>query len=189
MFWYDKLKYSEPLKAGYRIFLLFDPVHVFKNFYNNLINKLYFECPNFEDKVLRPNLQHIKDIYNAELEKSIKIAYHLSDKVLNPATIEISNVSLADSLFHESTIAANFLELIRRWWNLLNMTSTLTGQAKRDCNGEPLESKNLDPLDFLASFSSWLEDWENSNSRGFNRETFFCTKQTSSAKSNQIPFN
>ena len=156
------------LNAGYRIFLLFSPVNVFKNFYNYLINKLYFECPNFEDKVLKPNLQHIKDIYNAEHGKSVKIVYRLSDKVL---TIEISNVSLIDSLFHESTIAAmnpyavekacpeytetaNFLELIRRGWNLLNIKSTLTGQAKRDCNREPLESKNLDRLDFHLSFSS-----------------------------------
>ena len=95
-----------PLKAADRIFLLFDPVHLFKNFYNNLINKLYFECLNFEDKVLKPNMQHIKNICNAELGKSVKIAYRLSDKVLNPATIERSNVSLADSLFHESPIAA-----------------------------------------------------------------------------------
>ena len=114
-------------------------------------------------------------MYNAELGESVKIAYRLSDNVLNPATIERSNVSLADSLFHESTIAAlnlyavekacpeytetaNFLELFRRWWNLLNIKSTLTGQAKRDCNRESSESKNLDRLDFLASFSSWLED-------------------------------
>ena len=57
------LSIVNPLKTGYRIFLLFDPVHVFKNLYNNLINKLYFECPNFEDKVLKPNSQHIRDIY------------------------------------------------------------------------------------------------------------------------------
>ena len=67
------LSIVNPLKAGYRILLLFDPVHVFKNFYNNLTNKLYFECPNFEDKFLKPNLQHIKDMYNAELGKSVKI--------------------------------------------------------------------------------------------------------------------
>ena len=199
------LSIVNPLKAGYRILLLFDPVHVFKNFYNNLLNKLYFECPNFEDKFLKPNLQHIKDMYNAELGKSVKIAYRLSDKVLNPATIERSNVSLADLQFHESTIAAlnlhavekacpeytettNFSELIRRWWNLLNSKSTLTGQAKRDCNRESLESKNLDRLDFLASFSSWLEDWENSNSRGLSRETFFCAKQTSSAMPSLIKY-
>ena len=86
-----------PLKAADRIFLLFDPVHLFKKCYNNLINKLYFECPNFEDKVLKPNMQHIKNIYHAEHGKSVKIAYRLSDKVLNPATIERSNVSLVDS--------------------------------------------------------------------------------------------
>ena len=78
-------------------------------------------------------MQHIRNVYNLELGKAPKIAHRLSDKVLNPATIEKTNVSLADSLCHESTIAAlrtyaednhleyketaNFLALIRRWWN------------------------------------------------------------------------
>ena len=167
---------ANPLNSANRIFLLFDPTHLFKNFYCNLINKEYFECPTFEGIVMKPNVQHINDIYNIELGRNPKIAYRLSDKVLRPATIEKNNVSLADSFFHESTISAlktyakendcpeyhetvNFLEHIRRWWNLLNVKSTLTCKAKRDDNRQALNVDNLDHLNFLTAFSSWLEDW------------------------------
>ena len=43
-----------PLDSGNRIFLLFDPTHLFKNFYSNFINKKYFECPDFDGKTLKP---------------------------------------------------------------------------------------------------------------------------------------
>ena len=196
---------DNPLKSQNRIFLLFDPVHIFKNFYNNFINKKFFVCPLFENEVLKPNMEHVIDIYKTELGKSVKIAHRLSDKVLHPASIERTNVSLADAMFHESTIAAlkfyavknsrpeynetaNFLQLIRRWWNLLNVKSTLTGQAKLDTNREPLYSTNLYHLDFLKSFASWLEDWDNSNKQGLSKQTFLCAKQTSSAMQGLIPY-
>ena len=196
---------SNPLKSQNRIFLLFDSVHIFKNFYNNLINKKFFECPVFENEVLQPNIEHILDIYNIELGKSVKIAHRLCDKVLNPASIEKTNVSLADSFFHESTIAAlqfyavknnrpeynhtaNFLKLIRRWWNLLNIKSTYTGQAKLDANREPINSSKLHRLVFLKSFVSWLENWESSDKQGFSKETFLCAKQTSSSMVGLIPY-
>ena len=79
---------NNPLQSQNRIFLLFDPVHIFKNFYNNLINKKVFECPNFENEIIKPNFEHISEIYNIELGKSVKIAHRLSDKVLAPASIE-----------------------------------------------------------------------------------------------------
>lgn len=196
---------NNPLKSQNRIFLLFDPVHLFKNFYNNFINKKFFECPNFENEIIKSNIEHITEIYNIELGKSVKIAHRLSDKVLAPASIEKSNVSLADSIFHESTIAAlqfyavrnnnpeynhtaNFLKLIRRWWNLLNIKSEFSGQAKLDANREPINSSNLDRLQFLKSFVTWLQDWENSDKHGLSKETFLCAKQTSSSMAELIPY-
>ena len=132
-------------------------------------------------------MQHIRNVYNLELGKAPKIAHRLSDKVLNPATIEKTNVSLADSLFHESTIAAlrtyaednhleyketaNFLALIRRWWNFLNVKSTLTGTEKRDPNREKLTSDDV----------SRLNEWKKSGTIGLSTETFRCAEQTSNA--------
>ena len=82
------------MSPGERIFLLFDPVHIFKNYYNNFVNRKYFECPDFDGTVVKPNMQHIREIYTLELLRSVKIAHRLSDKVLNHASIEKSNVSL-----------------------------------------------------------------------------------------------
>ena len=49
---------------------------------------------------------HIKELYHIEEGKSIKPAHKLNDKVLNPCVLEKTNVKLADSLFHSSTINA-----------------------------------------------------------------------------------
>ena len=119
-------------------------------FYNNILTKQYFQCPNFEGKVLKPNLKHMKRYIQFRTWKKCENSSP-SDKVLHPATIEKSNFSLTDSMFHESTIAAltfyaienncpaynetaNFFQLVRHWWNLLNFKSTFTGEAKRDSN-------------------------------------------------------
>ena len=81
---------------------------------------------------------HIEQLYNLELGKPLRIAHKLNDKVLRPKPIERSNVKLADSLFHESTIdalnyystqdgkenwskTATFLKHIRTWFNILNV--------------------------------------------------------------------
>ena len=53
---------------------------------------------------LQANFSHVKQLYALELGKPIKMAHRLSDKVLNPATIERTDVSLANACFHESTI-------------------------------------------------------------------------------------
>jgi len=36
--------------SGEKNFLLFDKVHLFKNFYNNFVNKMKFVCDDMEDK-------------------------------------------------------------------------------------------------------------------------------------------
>ena len=120
-----------------KMFLLFDPVHIFKCFFTNFLNKEVFICPSFtlENEFLSGNFAHIRELYELELGKPIKMAYRLSDRVLNPASIERTNVSLADACFHESTInalkyyanhgfpnflqTANVLQIFRDWFTLL----------------------------------------------------------------------
>ena len=53
---------------------------------------------------MRPNFQHIHDVFNLELGKNPKIAYRFSETVC-PASIEKANVKLEDSLFHETVTA------------------------------------------------------------------------------------
>ena len=68
------------------------------------MNQELFVCPSFTDKdgELHGNFSHIKHLYNLELGKPIKMAYKLCDKVLNLASIEKTNASLADACVHES---------------------------------------------------------------------------------------
>jgi hypothetical protein len=94
-----------PLKDdGSRIFLLYDYVHIFKCIYNNFVNKRRFLCPNWNGEKIAPDMDHIECLRKIELGRPAKYAHKLTDKVLHPMPIQKTNVKLADSLFHESTI-------------------------------------------------------------------------------------
>ena len=43
------------------IYLLYDPVHIFKNIFNNWLRKLNFVCPYFDDLPMSVNFQFVKD--------------------------------------------------------------------------------------------------------------------------------
>uniref|UniRef100_A0A0K2T313 Uncharacterized protein n=1 Tax=Lepeophtheirus salmonis TaxID=72036 RepID=A0A0K2T313_LEPSM len=68
-------------------------------------------------------------------------------KAVYPTPIEKTNVLLADSIFHESTVAAhhyysstypawkvtgNFVSLVRKYWNIVNCKTPSAGVRKRD---------------------------------------------------------
>ena len=71
---------------------MFDSVHLFKNFYNNYLNKVSEYTPYGR---IEANFEH---------GKIIKFADKLNVKCLKPVAIERCNVSLAAHIFHESTI-------------------------------------------------------------------------------------
>ncbi len=163
-----------PVDTEKPLFLLFDAVHDFKNLYNNFQTRRTFECPSFEEggPVLWPKFAHLEELYQTELGKPAKIAYKLSDKVLHPSTLEKTNVLLADSLFHDSTIGALefyssfnptwketalFLQIVRSWWNRANVKSQFLGDRKRDESRKPIYSTDDSNFKFLVQFSSWLD--------------------------------
>ena len=180
------------------VYLLFDSVHNFKNVYNNFINKGLFECPDFDGvKIGNPSFAHIVKLYELELQKPVKMAYKLTEKVLHPSSIERTNVKLFDSMFHESTINAleyygknghlefletlPFFQLVRKAWNILNVKTPYLGQKKRDLTREPITSVDDWKLSFLLDFQAWLDSWEKSRKKGLTKETFTAMKQTSGA--------
>ena len=78
--------------------------------------------------------------YNIEYGNEAKMAYKLTDRVLHPSSIERSNVQLAISAMHETTIAAleyyggkdehkafkdtaQFLKLVHKWFDAVNVKS------------------------------------------------------------------
>ena len=87
--------------------------------------------------------------------------------------IEKTNVSLATRVFPKSTRNAlkyyvgsdfpqwerilNFLNLIAKWWNKLNVKSPSKGKRKRDKDSKPITKDNLGELEgFFAKIIDWL---------------------------------
>ena len=159
-----------------RLYLLYDATHVFKCVYNNFQKRVVFECPNFGDMCISPNFHHIVELYNMELSKPVKKAFELNDECLNPQAIEKTKVGLSARVFGESTRNAltyyvknghpewsgtlNFLNVIGKWWNLLNIKSLSKGKRKRDINMETIDATNIERfLAFMDMFATWLDDW------------------------------
>ena len=93
-----------PVDSSKVIRLSFDPTHIMKCIYNNFVNRKLFKCPDFNDKKVEANFEHVVRLYKSEIGKPIKYAYKLTDKVMTPNGIEKTSVKLADALFHRSTI-------------------------------------------------------------------------------------
>jgi len=207
----DGLKYSiqNPFDTDKLVFLMFDPVHLFKNFYNNFMKAVTFSFPSFKfvDSIIpeclggtmEASFLHIKNLYDIEIGKPLKLAHKLNEKVLNPAVIERTSLKLADSVFHESTIngllyystngylqfkeTALFLRIIRIWFNVLNVKSLFYGENVKDVS--KLAIKKQDPgkgMKFMRSFCEWLERWKKRNGmKGLTQQTFGAATQTSNA--------
>lgn len=191
-----KIWIPHPYKNGEKMFLLFDSVHIYKNLYNNLLNRHEFQCPNFDGEKLSANFEHVKDLYQEELGKSVKFAHKLSDKVIAPKPIERTKVELADRCFHESTIhalewfanngkpmwgeTANFFKLVRRFWNAVNVKNPKLGIFKRDDSRRPITVNYQSQVEFLSAFLNWLEEWEQMAGKrgGLSKETFCAIRQT-----------
>lgn len=125
------------------------------------------------------------------------MAYKLTEKVLRPSTMERMNASLSDAFFHESTISAlryysengypqfketiPFMEVVRKWWNIINVKAPSTGLRKRDYTRQPIIGLDDEKMSFLLTFSNWLEVWEKSKMNGLSKETFLATRHSSKA--------
>jgi hypothetical protein len=190
---------SNPMSPDKKIFLSFDPVHNFKNVFNNFLSKKEFiYLPFLGNPIGKPNAFHVETIYKLEQGKSIKMAHSLSKKVLHPTAIEKISVKLADAFYHKSTIAAlefysdngypefkdtfSFLKLICYAWNICNMRTPNIGQHKRDWTKNPMSADNVQSETFLRNFHTWLGEWQSScGKKGLSRETFMASKQTTLA--------
>ena len=56
--------------------------------------------------MLHANCAHIRQLYDLVSTKVVKMAHKITDKAINPVSIEKTNVHLADACFHNSTINA-----------------------------------------------------------------------------------
>lgn len=160
---------DNPVYLGRVIRLIFDTIHIFKNFRNNWINKKdsekSFFYPKFEDFsiIQQACFQDLRDLHNSEKFKMIKTAPKLNTKTLFPSRFDRQRVPLVLNLIHPTTIAAlkteewndtaEFLEIIQKWFNIVNNRSPV--KAVERINTEESE----DQLNFLKRFVAWLEFW------------------------------
>jgi hypothetical protein len=184
---------KNPSFQGKRIFLLFDPVHLFKNFFTNFLNRTFFEAPSFKGNAITGNFNHVSQLYHKELGMSLKLAHKLTQKVILPRPIERSSVMLPERFFHESTVAAlrfysdahwntaDLLDIFHNWWNVVNVRSTTIGLKKRDELKKPVTATNCDQIQYLEAFGAWLRQWKETAGKktSLTRETLFCAIQTS----------
>ena len=81
-----------------------------------------------------------------------------------------------DSDFPQWESTLNFLNLIAKWWNKLNVKSPSKGKQKRDKDSEPITKDNFAELGFFAKIIDWLFEWQSSHEMSV--ETFKTFKQT-----------
>ena len=176
-----------------KTYLFFDNVHLLKNIRNNLLSARKFVFPSFHHEINEYGTINVPEGYlswgdihvvhekdqklKANLRKAPKIGY----KVLHPGSNKQS-VPLALAIFHDTTIvgikhylperkdAAGFLELINKWWTIVNSNQKSSpnklGDAIIEGDGKP---------EFLRAFAKYLEDWSASSSH------FCLTPHTSDA--------
>ena len=114
--------------------------------------------------------------------------------MLRPTSIEKTDVGLADSCFHESTINAlryysnhgyskffenaEVLQIFRTWFNATNVKSLYTGQRTKDVNRNPVRKEDRSVLEIFHKFGEWLEAWKSSGEVGLSNQTFQAAIQT-----------
>lgn len=168
--------FQNPKYPNRRIAVIYDSVHVLKNFRNNWVNQkdsdLSFFYPNFQNFsiIQQAQFKELRDLYHAEKHKMIKQAPKLNMKTIYPTNFDRQRVGLVLNIIHESTIAtlytlenvdtAQFLEVISIWFTIINNRSIVDGIKDRNKYAEAITSSNCYQVDFLKRFVSWLEAWE-----------------------------
>jgi hypothetical protein len=173
-------------------------VHTFKNVYNNFQARSVFQCPSMNDDLpdgCTADFRHIVELNKLEEAMSLKKAHKLRPAALHPKSIEKTSVKLAVSVFCESTRdalrfysdhegkndwrgTADFVNLMVKLWNVLNVKTCCKGKHKRNDEMDPIRSSWDWQLGFLKDFAAFAADWENSKKPGLTRETFLAVRHT-----------
>ena len=175
-----------PFDLTRKIHLLFDFTHLLKCIYNNFRGKDSFVCPKFDEddeddersrSISYPTFQHVIQLHNLEMGETVKYAHKLSDKVINPLALEKTDVSLAVSLVTDSTIGglyhfskkgfpafadtAEFLQIVKNWWDILNVKSLSKEKNKRNRFMRKVDPDNIEEVrSYFTRFSSWIKKWQ-----------------------------
>ena len=196
-----------PTFPGEKIFLLFDSVHILKCLRNNWLN-----LKNFLKTFIFPHLvsgvttfasfDHFKTLYNMEMSKIIKLAFHLTHKTVSPSNLERQNVKLALNIFYSNNVnalkivgpsnitqlqnwegTAYFLQIIIDWWSIVNIHHPNKGKFTRNTFASPFCDVTDFRLAHLESIATWLTKWNtddtlNNTDGRLSKETFTAWRHT-----------
>ncbi|XP_067127709.1 uncharacterized protein [Centruroides vittatus] len=199
-----KTEYCHPSDSNRKLFFVIDPVHILKCIRNNWLNKVNQDMiyPDFNDTSTVPQIASfsaLKQLHSNEKLNLLKYGVNLSLKSLYPSDIERQNVKLVLHIFTPSTYiamrelgcvkhfdnwetTANYIEVICRWWDIVNVKTPLKGLRLRNPFQEPITKNSDHIISFLQKFLNWLQRWEKLHDAAMlTRETHFALKHTTHA--------
>lgn len=189
-----KTQYVHPKDPSRKLFFVIDPVHILKCVRNSWLNVAEQELifPEFEGTATAvASFGALKSIHSIEKNQLVKYGVSLSLKALYPSHLERQNVSLALRIFNECIpealrklgplhninhcySTASFIEIICKWWDVLNVKTLWKGKRLRNPLQEPM-TRNSPHLVFLQEFVQWLKKWKELNvGNKLTKETHFA---------------
>ncbi|KAH7974758.1 hypothetical protein HPB49_019200 [Dermacentor silvarum] len=194
----NRIVYQHPSDPSRPLFFVIDPVHILKCIRNNWINQkndqICFYFPDIQGDAPESERMQTADLHSKECDQLLKYGYGLSRKALYPSSLERQDVKLALQIFNDYLpealralgakhnlfsfeATATFVEIILKWWKIVNVKTPWKGERLRDHFQQPVLSIDNDPkIDFLHMFLKWLDEWKN---KGFDNGTL--TKETHAA--------
>lgn len=194
--------YPHPADDSRPLFYVVDPVHLLKCVRNNWLNQknpgtcIFFpEFPGTSSlvQVNGASFKDLRDLHASEQHSVSKFGYGLSYKALHPSNIERQNVKLVLKVFSSFVVealkirgnelslnyaagTAQFIDLILKWWRIVNVKSPSKGRRLRDPLQDPVKSLSDKQIEFLNNFVDWLDTW-----RDIRMDTGALTTETHAA--------
>lgn len=196
-----KTQYAHPKDPNRKLFFVIDPVHILKCVRNSWLNVAdqEFIFPDFKGTTTAvASFDALKCVHSIEKNQLVKYGVSLSLKSLYPSHLERQNVSLALRIFNDcipvalrklgplhnishSYSTASFIEIICKWWDVLNVKTLWKGKRLRNPLQEPITRKSSHVI-FLQEFVQWLEKWKELNAGNkLTRETHFALSHSTQA--------
>ena len=200
---------NDPVHPSYKIFLLFDTVHILKSIRNNWLNMKNYgrtlSFPGFSDhsSVMHASMADLETMFKLEQDKLLKKAPRLTWKALHPHPLERQKVTLALKIFDATNsvalqcvapsqtekfinwkATAEFINIIATWFTIVNVKHPYKGRNTRNPNAEPIISDSDKNLQWLDNMVSWLNHGKKRNELTgdgfFTRDTYLSLTHTTS---------
>ncbi|KAH9384172.1 hypothetical protein HPB48_026165 [Haemaphysalis longicornis] len=175
--------YPHPCDPQRPLFRVLDTVRLLKCIRNNWINQKNhqrcFSFPEFDTegggRMLSASFETLREAYDLEIGQLLRFAYTLSRKSLFPSATERQNVKLALQIFNDTLSPAlraiagkhslghvegtsTFIDIVVKWWKIVNLKTSHKGQRLRDNLQEPLFPMNDPKVHFLYKVLDWLDE-------------------------------